>query len=139
VFNGDISGWDVSSVETMEYMFAFSVFDGNISLWNLSSVISIDYMFSDSVFNGDLCPWRLHERVTVRQFFTFLRSPLSLDIFSSGCLDVQLRPAAGGSGGFPFWVFLIFPLLFVLCCLLWCEDSRRREGATGRRFERLLR
>ena len=34
-FDGDISKWDVSNVENMNYMFSGSKFTGNISSWNV--------------------------------------------------------------------------------------------------------
>ena len=37
-FNGDISGWDVSSVTIMTYMFRNSTFNGDLSGWDVSSV-----------------------------------------------------------------------------------------------------
>jgi surface protein len=45
-FNGDISGWDVSSVTNMYAMFSNSQFDGDISGWNVSSVTNM----SDIIF-----------------------------------------------------------------------------------------
>ena len=44
-FNGDISGWDVSSVTDMSYMFLHSSFNGDISGWDVSSVTDMSYMF----------------------------------------------------------------------------------------------
>ena len=49
-FNGDISGWDVSSVLNMNCMFTFSKFNGDISGWDVSSV---QYGGSDSF---ERCP-----------------------------------------------------------------------------------
>jgi surface protein len=53
VFNGDISGWDVSNVEDMDNMFQNSEFDGNISKWNVKSVKSMEDMFKYSEFSGN--------------------------------------------------------------------------------------
>jgi hypothetical protein len=44
-FNGDISGWDVSSVTNMGGMFSSTPFNGDISGWNVSSVTNMEYMF----------------------------------------------------------------------------------------------
>eukprot|EP00519_Triparma_laevis_P007799 CAMPEP_0182519732 /NCGR_PEP_ID=MMETSP1321-20130603/45251_1 /TAXON_ID=91990 /ORGANISM="Bolidomonas sp., Strain RCC1657" /LENGTH=713 /DNA_ID=CAMNT_0024727719 /DNA_START=133 /DNA_END=2271 /DNA_ORIENTATION=- len=55
-FDDDLSGWDTSSVTTMERMFfmAFS-FNGDLSSFDTSSVTTVAYMFfSASSFNGDL-------------------------------------------------------------------------------------
>ena len=66
-FNGDISGWDVSSVNDMSYMFMDSAFSGDISGWDVSSVNDMagmfwrDYFIStleyDYAFNGDISEW----------------------------------------------------------------------------------
>jgi surface protein len=38
-FNGDISGWDVSNVKDMDYMFYLArKFNGDISNWDVSNV-----------------------------------------------------------------------------------------------------
>ena len=56
-FNGDISGWDTSSVEFMDAMFENSKFNGDISGWDTSSVHDMSGMFGKSVFNGDISAW----------------------------------------------------------------------------------
>ena len=57
-FDGDISAWDVSSVEHMAYMFqSASSFNQNISAWDTSSVEHMRGMFSASKFNGDISAW----------------------------------------------------------------------------------
>ena len=58
-FNGDIFGWNTSSVTDMSYMFEFaSAFNGDISGWNTSSVTDMSYMFFEAEsFNHNLCAW----------------------------------------------------------------------------------
>lgn len=56
-FNGDISHWDTSNVETMAYMFAYSKFNGDISRWDVSSVKNFESMFEWAKFNNDLNAW----------------------------------------------------------------------------------
>ena len=59
-FNGDISEWNVSNVEDMDYMFYNSEFtskNGDISNWNVSKVEDMSSMFSYSEFNGDISNW----------------------------------------------------------------------------------
>ena len=56
-FNGDISQWNVSNVEKMEFMFAVSNFNGDISDWDVSKVEDMYCMFNESKFNGDISGW----------------------------------------------------------------------------------
>ncbi len=61
-FNGDISGWDVSKVTTMHYMFyGATVFNGDISGWDVSKVTNMSNMFNGArAFNQDLEEWKDH-------------------------------------------------------------------------------
>lgn len=58
-FSGDITGWDVSTVENMEAMFAANTsFNQDISGWNISSVTNFRGMFSEATaFQQDLKAW----------------------------------------------------------------------------------
>ena len=58
-FNGDISAWDVSSVENMEYMFkSTESFNQSLNDWDVSSVENMDHMFkSAESFNQSLNDW----------------------------------------------------------------------------------
>ncbi|MGI9256407.1 MAG: fibronectin type III domain-containing protein, partial [Salinispira sp.] len=98
-FNGDISGWDVSSVTTMRSMFrTTTVFNGDISGWDVSLVRDMTSMFQTStVFAQDLDEWSDHwtvanggindmddtdasnDRYTVIVTFMFLNSALDTD------------------------------------------------------------
>ncbi len=56
----DISCWNVSNVENMTAMFAFSSFDGDISKWKVNKVTNMGSLFYDSTFsgkNGDISKW----------------------------------------------------------------------------------
>ena len=53
-FNGDISKWNVSNVENMEYMFFQSQFNKDISNWNVDNVKNMSWMFAYSQFNQDI-------------------------------------------------------------------------------------
>ncbi len=59
MFNGDISGWDVSNVVSMEGMFQYaSMFNGDISGWDVSNVVSMGRLFNGAEsFNQDLSGW----------------------------------------------------------------------------------
>jgi len=56
-FDGNISNWNVSSVEDMKGMFAYSKFNQDISKWNVSNVETIYLMFFSSKFNKDIGNW----------------------------------------------------------------------------------
>jgi surface protein len=56
LFNGDISQWDVSNVESMLCMFTGSEFNGDISNWNVSKVENMAHIFDRSKIEY-LPPW----------------------------------------------------------------------------------
>ncbi len=62
-FNQDIGGWDVSSVKTMQGMFAMqdvdtSTFNQDISAWDTSQVTNMKWMFKENIiFNQDISGW----------------------------------------------------------------------------------
>ena len=60
-FNGDISKWDVSSVENMHNMFwGAASFNGDLSKWDVSQVKDMEQMFyRATAFTQKLCtaPW----------------------------------------------------------------------------------
>jgi surface protein len=56
-FNGDLSQWDVSKVTNMYGMFHTSQFNSNLLTWDVSSVTYMCYMFYNSLFNGDISQW----------------------------------------------------------------------------------
>lgn len=70
-FNKNISGWDVSGVTDMQYMFYGSGFNQDISDWNVSSVINMDRMFESSIFNQSIDAWEDHllKDVSVHKLF----------------------------------------------------------------------
>ncbi len=59
VFNGDISGWDVSSVTNISAIFSFTdAFNGDISAWDVSSVMNMSQAFQQArAFNRDISAW----------------------------------------------------------------------------------
>ena len=58
-FNQNIGDWDTSSVENMNSMFRnASSFDADISKWNVSSVVNMQWMFYNTPFNQDIGSWR---------------------------------------------------------------------------------
>ena len=70
-FNGDISGWDVSNVKSMRWMFENSTFNGDISKWDVSGVDDMGWMFQNSRFNGDISKWNMRSVTSTRGMFAY--------------------------------------------------------------------
>ena len=74
-FNGDISEWDVSNVEDMDYIFCYnSKFNGDISNWDVSKVKRMNYMFHHSSFtgeNGDISNWDVSNVKNMMDMFAY--------------------------------------------------------------------
>ena len=72
-FDGNLSGWDVSSVTHMTYMFlGASAFNGDISGWDVSSVTNMYHTFEGtSVFNGDISGWDVSSVTNMNSMFFF--------------------------------------------------------------------
>ena len=70
-FNGDLSGWDVSSVTSMFSMFNHaSAFDRPLNGWNVSSVTDMSGMFvSASAFDQPLNNWNVSKVTSMRSMF----------------------------------------------------------------------
>ncbi|MGI9255574.1 MAG: BspA family leucine-rich repeat surface protein [Salinispira sp.] len=70
-FNGNISGWDVSSVTAIESMFiSASTFNGDISGWDVSSVTNMIFSFANaSAFNGDISGWDVSSVTNMSNMF----------------------------------------------------------------------
>ena len=73
--NGDISDWDVSNVTNMTCMFYDSKFNGDISNWDVSNVTDMQLMFFNSKFNGDISNWDVSN--VTDMYNMFVRSPLA--------------------------------------------------------------
>ena len=70
-FDGDLSGWNVSAVTHMHSMFRGAHnFDQPLSSWNTSGVTDMRLMFHGAQsFNGDISPWDTSGAETMRQMF----------------------------------------------------------------------
>ncbi|MGI9256116.1 MAG: BspA family leucine-rich repeat surface protein [Salinispira sp.] len=70
-FNGDISAWDVSKVTTMSSMFSqATAFNGNISGWDVSKVKSMTWMFYQArAFNGNISGWDVSKVTNMFRMF----------------------------------------------------------------------
>ncbi len=68
-FNGDITGWDVSSVTNLYQIFWRSPFNQDIGSWDVSNVTNMDEMFYDSSFNQDIGSWDVSSVTNMVQMF----------------------------------------------------------------------
>ncbi len=71
VFNGDLSGWNVSNVTNMKSMFFLAhAFNGNISDWNVGSVTNMRQMFLRAfAFKGDISDWNVGNVTDMSRMF----------------------------------------------------------------------
>ena len=71
-FNGDISKWDVSSVEDMSAMFwGATFFNRDISKWDVSSVIEMARMLSNAqYFASDISKWDVSSVTEMESMFS---------------------------------------------------------------------
>lgn len=84
-FNGDLSKWDVSNVTDMFQMFAWcKPFNGNIENWNVSRVKTMNALFAGTQFNGDLSRWDVRSADDLSMMFA--ESSFARDI---SCWQVQ--------------------------------------------------
>ena len=72
-FNQDLSGWDVSNVTDMSYMFRFAEsFNQDLSGWDVSNVTNMRYMFySAPSFNQDLSGWDVSNVTDMNSMFYY--------------------------------------------------------------------
>ena len=71
IFNGDISGWDVSNVENMSGMFwGAKYFNQPLDKWNVSNVEDMSFMFEGAKsFNQDISGWDVSRVEDTNQMF----------------------------------------------------------------------
>ena len=89
-FNGDISGWDVANVKTMETMFTDAeAFNADIGGWKVGNVTSMKGMFQEtSAFNPDLLSWDV-SGVTDMSFMFNSAGAFNTDISNWDVTSVQ--------------------------------------------------
>ena len=70
-FNGDISNWDVSRVNTFDGMFNNAQkFNQNIGNWNVSNVINMSAMFQNAIlFNQNIGNWNVANVTNMNAMF----------------------------------------------------------------------
>ena len=98
-FNGNISSWDVSSVERMEFMFTgAAAFDQPLNDWNVSSATSMDAMFSGAAaFDQPLNDWNVSSATSMDAMFSgaaaFNGNISSWDVSSATDMNFMFRNA----------------------------------------------
>ena len=98
-FNGDISGWDTSSVTSMTRMFSSAAaFNQDISGWDTSSVTSMPYMFQNATsFNQDISGWDTSSVTNMSGMFR-VATAFNQDL-SGWCVEqIASKPAAFDDG-----------------------------------------
>ncbi len=72
VFNGDVTGWNVSSVEDMRLMFSNAYdFDQDLSSWDVGKVKNMSAMFGNAIsFNQDISGWNVGSVTTTQGMFS---------------------------------------------------------------------
>ena len=76
MFNQNIGGWNVGSVNDMSYMFfgsgSISVFNQNIGPWNVGLVTNMQFMFyGASAFNQDISGWNVGLVTNMQYMFNY--------------------------------------------------------------------
>ena len=62
-FNRDISGWDISGVRDISFMFYNSVFDQDISGWIISDACDDGYLFEDCQIREEYKPQKYRRKI----------------------------------------------------------------------------
>ena len=109
-FNGDLSGWDVSSVTSMHGMFySAAAFNGDLSGWDVSKVTSMHGMFRNvASFNGDLSGWDVSKVTSMHGMFdsaaAFNGDLSGWDVSSvTNNMDLMFSGAAAFNGDLSGW------------------------------------
>lgn len=98
--NGDVTGWDLSTVTEAQYMFSYAYnFNRDISAWDVSSVTNMAYMFlSASAFRQDLSAWDVGNVSNMFAMFRFA-SQFNADL-SGWCVSrIATKPLNFDGGG----------------------------------------
>ena len=106
-FNGEISGWDVSSVEDMEGIFAdASSFNQPLNSWNVSSVKNMGNMFSRAfLFDQPLDSWNVSNVERMKFMFAASAFNQPLNSWDVSSVETMENMFAGASFNQPlnFW------------------------------------
>ena len=107
--HGPIGEWDVSSVTSMDGMFAFAPsFNGDISKWDVSSVMNMDGMFFQATaFNGDISKWNVASVTDMTDMFSgakaFNSDISKWDVSSVLSMNVMFRSSTAFNSDISKW------------------------------------
>lgn len=68
-FNGDVSNFVIDNVKSLRYTFSKTPFRGDISNWNTINVTKMDGLFHTSEFNGDISKWKVENVISMNYMF----------------------------------------------------------------------
>ena len=109
LFNQDISGWDTTNIETMEYMLrGAGAFNQPLNTWNTSKVTSMVATFSGCLnFNQDLSSWDVSNVTSMNNMFeatnAFNQDMLSWDTSNVTAMQTMFSSAAAFNGDISSW------------------------------------
>jgi surface protein len=91
-----VTGWDVSTVKTMDFAFLNTTFNRQIGNWDVSSVTNMNNMFRESLFNQPINSWNVSSVTNMKEmfFFTPFNQPIdSWDVSSVTDMSNMFRRA----------------------------------------------
>lgn len=81
--NADLNFIDVSSMDSLSYLFRNTGFNGDVSKWDTSKVTNMRELFNGSQFNGDLSKWNTSKVTDMHSMFQNTPYNKSLDNFDT--------------------------------------------------------
>ena len=79
----DLNFIDVSSMDSLSYLFRNTGFNGDVSKWDTSKVTNMRELFNGSQFNGDLSKWDTSKVTDMHSMFQHTPYNKSLDNFNT--------------------------------------------------------
>ena len=68
-FNQPLNSWNVSSVSNMQFMFYSCIFNQPLNNWNVSNVTNMELMFYDTPFNQNISAWNVSNVTNMNNMF----------------------------------------------------------------------
>ena len=108
-FDGNFSGWNVSQVTDMSYMFhSARSFNGDVSDWDVSKVTDMNGMFENAAaFNQDISTWNVSAVTRMNSMFAYATSfnqDLSgWDVSQVADMSYMFKEIAGFNGDVSDW------------------------------------